>query len=237
MRHVFLASGACLPLRPIAELRSYLDARADTDFIESATTADVPWTVGGLDRERFTLRFPFAWKKHRKLFDGFVKLQQVVGDQTQNPRGDRAAHGFAVVVPDAADPDAILRDPNAATYDRYFRRSGSLTKAIIRHWRAFMRDKIESRSLTLAKFDFQGKPHIFYDDHAELLQRSRSIRGAQDLARCRPFVSTLSLYPKIRCALRKNPIQEQIDRVFAQAVDRRTLGRQRALHAKPLSQH
>jgi hypothetical protein len=31
---------------------------------------------------------------------------------------------------------------------------------------------IESRSLTLSKFDFQGKPHIFYDDHLQLLRRS-----------------------------------------------------------------
>ena len=53
VRHVYLTSGACLPLRPVQELFDYLDARPQTDFIESATTADVPWTVGGLDREPF----------------------------------------------------------------------------------------------------------------------------------------------------------------------------------------
>ena len=37
VRHVYLASGACLPLRPVSELRAYLDARPDTDFTESAT--------------------------------------------------------------------------------------------------------------------------------------------------------------------------------------------------------
>lgn len=45
--HVYLASGSCLPLRPVQELIDYLKARPRTDFIESATTADVPWTVGG----------------------------------------------------------------------------------------------------------------------------------------------------------------------------------------------
>ncbi|MBT8410832.1 MAG: beta-1,6-N-acetylglucosaminyltransferase, partial [Octadecabacter sp.] len=49
VRHVYLASGSCLPLRPIKDLKSYLAARPRTDFIESATTADVPWTIGGLD--------------------------------------------------------------------------------------------------------------------------------------------------------------------------------------------
>ncbi|MEO0744685.1 MAG: beta-1,6-N-acetylglucosaminyltransferase, partial [Pseudomonadota bacterium] len=60
VRHVYLASGACLPLRPVEELIEYLADRPRTDFIESATTADVPWTVGGLDEERFTMRFPFS---------------------------------------------------------------------------------------------------------------------------------------------------------------------------------
>ena len=50
VRHVYLTSGACLPLRPLQELFDYLDERPQTDFIESATTADVPWTIGGLDR-------------------------------------------------------------------------------------------------------------------------------------------------------------------------------------------
>jgi len=76
VRHVYLASGSCLPLRPISELIEYLDARPRTDFIESATTQDVPWTVGGLDKERFTLRFPFSWKRHRFLFDRYVELQR-----------------------------------------------------------------------------------------------------------------------------------------------------------------
>jgi hypothetical protein len=72
VRHVYLASGSCLPLRPVKELVAYLDARPRTDFIESVTTADVGWTIGGLDLERFTLRFPFSWRKNRRLFDAYV---------------------------------------------------------------------------------------------------------------------------------------------------------------------
>ena len=37
VRHVYLASGSCLPLRPVEELISYLDSRPRTDFIESVT--------------------------------------------------------------------------------------------------------------------------------------------------------------------------------------------------------
>ncbi|MCB1313449.1 MAG: glycosyl transferase, partial [Sedimentitalea sp.] len=85
VRHVYLASGACLPLRPVRQLIAYLDARPDTDFIESATTADVPWTVGGLDHERFTLRFPFSWRTRRRLFDRYVALQRRIGLRRRIP--------------------------------------------------------------------------------------------------------------------------------------------------------
>jgi hypothetical protein len=87
VRHVYLASGSCLPLRPVEELKHYLDERPNTDFIESVTTEDVTWTVGGLDEERFTLRFPFSWKKHRELFDRYVRLQRKVGFRRRIPKG------------------------------------------------------------------------------------------------------------------------------------------------------
>ena len=66
VRHVYLASGSCLPLRPADELLAYLAERPRTDFIESVTTEDVGWTIGGLDVERFTLRFPFSWRKQQE---------------------------------------------------------------------------------------------------------------------------------------------------------------------------
>jgi ATP-dependent RNA helicase RhlE len=85
VRHVYLASGSCMPLRPIPELQAYLASRPRTDFIESVTTADVGWTIGGLDRERFTLRFPFSWRKNRWLFDTYVSLQRRLGYRRRIP--------------------------------------------------------------------------------------------------------------------------------------------------------
>jgi hypothetical protein len=56
--------------------------------------------------------------------------------------------------------------------DRYFRHvwipDESYYQTLVRNYGR----RIESRSLTLSKFDFQGKPHVFYDDHLHLLRRS-----------------------------------------------------------------
>lgn len=56
--HVMVVSGSCLPLRPVADLTAFLSLHPHRDFIESVTAEDVGWTVGGLNEERFTMRFP-----------------------------------------------------------------------------------------------------------------------------------------------------------------------------------
>jgi len=119
VRHVFLASGSCLPLRPVADLRAYLERRPQTDFIESANVEEVPWIVGGLGQERFTLRFPFSWKKQRRLFDAHVA-----------PSGG-ASH--------AGPSPPSSRIPGAGNMIAISPASGSRMNPISRPWRAFIR--------------------------------------------------------------------------------------------------
>ncbi len=224
VRHVYLASGACLPLRPVEELRGYLDSRPRTDFIESATTADVPWTVGGLDSERFVLRFPFSWKRHRRLFDWSVKIQRTLRIKRRIPEGLVPHMGSQWWCLTRQTLSAILQDPDRRSYDNYFKRvwipDESYFQTLVRQYS----QNIESRSLTLSKFDFQGKPHIFYDDHLQLLRRSDCFVARKIWPRAERLYSTfLSNDPSTIKAAEPNP--GKIDRVFARAVDRRTMGR------------
>ena len=172
VRHVFLASGSCLPLRPVQDLKAYLASRPRVDFIESVTTEDVGWTIGGLDVERFTLRFPFSWRKSRRLFDRYVKFQRRIGYKRQVPDGLVPHLGSQWWCLTRATLSAILDSPNRAEIDRYFKKvwipDESYFQTLVRQYSS----TVESRSLTLSKFDFQGKPHIFYDDHLQLLRRS-----------------------------------------------------------------
>ena len=223
-RHVFLASGSCLPLRPVDELRAYFEERPRSDFIESVTTADVGWTVGGLDAERFTLRFPFSWRKSRKLFDMYVRFQRVLGLRRRIPDGLVPHLGSQWWCLTRTTLQAILSDPQRSKYDRYFRRvwipDESYFQTLVRKHST----TVESRSLTLAKFDFQGKPHIFYDDHLQLLRRSDCFVARKIWPQAnrlyREFLSPANtLVPKAE------PNRAKIDRLFAKAVDRRVNGR------------
>ena len=121
VRHVYLASGSCLPLRPVDELRAYLAARPMTDFIESVTIRDVDWTVGGLNDERFNLRFPFSWKRHRFLFDRYVELQRKVGFKRKIPEGVVPHLGSQWWCLTRQTLTAILEDPRRREIERYFR--------------------------------------------------------------------------------------------------------------------
>ncbi len=224
VRHVFLASGSCLPLRPVSELIAYLDARPRIDFIESATTSDVPWTVGGLDIERFTLRFPFSWKTQRRLFDKYVELQRKLGLKRRIPKGLVPHMGSQWWCLTRQTLSAVLEDPERPKYDRYFRKVWIPDESYFQTLARQYSSNIESRSLTLSKFDFQGKPHIFYDDHLQLLRRSDCF-VARKIWPHADRVYDAFLTNEAGAIKRAEPNPGKIDRIFAKAVERRTRGR------------
>ncbi len=221
--HVFLTCGAALPLRPVAELRSFLAARPDTDFIESVTTADVAWTVGGLDRERFTLSFPFAWRTQRSLFDLWVRLQRRLGVRRRVPEGIAPHLGSQWWCLTRGTIERIMSDPDGQRLVRYFRRVWIPDESYFQTVARRHSRRLESRSLTLAKFDFQGKPHVFYDDHLDLLRQSDRFMARKIWPRAdtlyRHFLSDAVSEPRALA----DPAR--VDRHFARALVRRTCGR------------
>ncbi|MFN3936794.1 MAG: beta-1,6-N-acetylglucosaminyltransferase [Gemmobacter sp.] len=224
VRHVYLASGACLPLRPVEDLVAYLDARPRTDFIQSVTTADVGWTIGGLDRERFTLRFPFAWRRNRWLFDRYVSLQRRLGLRRRIPDGLVPHLGSQWWCLSRPTLEAILNDPDRPVWDRYFRRVWIPDESYFQTLVRLHSTTVESRSLTLSKFDFQGQPHIFYDDHLQLLRRSDCFVARKIWPQAERLYQTF-LGPGTAAQAQAEPQPGKIDRLFSRAVERRTRGR------------
>ncbi|HID67984.1 MAG TPA: glycosyl transferase [Roseibacterium sp.] len=224
VRHVYLASGSCLPLRPVDELRAYLAARPMTDFIESVTIRDVDWTIDGLNTERFQLRFPFSWKRHRFLFDRYVELQRNIGFKRKIPDGLLPHLGSQWWCLSRQTLSAIIQDPKRREFDRYFKLvwipDESYYQTLVRNYSR----NIESRSLTLSKFDFQGKPHVFYDDHLHLLRRSDCFVARKIWPRAERLYRTF-LSDDISNTRMAEPTPGKIDRVFAKALERRTRGR------------
>ncbi|WP_116086242.1 beta-1,6-N-acetylglucosaminyltransferase [Tropicimonas sp. IMCC34011] len=224
VRHVYLASGSCLPLRPVQELEAYLAERPRTDFIESVTIEDVAWSKGGFERERFTLRFPFSWKSHRELFDRWVAIQRRFKLHRAIPDPIVPHLGSQWWCLSRATLTAILEDPNRERYDRYFRRVWIPDESYFQSLVRLHSTSVESRSLTLSKFDSQGKPYVFYDDHLQLLRRSDCFMARKIWPHAdRLYSAFLSNDPNV--TKNAEPRPGRIDRMFANAGERRVLGR------------
>ena len=224
IRHVYLTSGSCLPLRPADELMEYLKQRPRTDFIESATTEDVPWTVGGLDEERFTLWFPFSWKRQRRLFDVSVALQRGLGLTRKIPVGIKPHMGSQWWCLTRQTLSAILEDPDREMFETYFKGVWIPDESYFQTLARLYSTRVESRSLTLSKFDFQGKPHIFYDDHLQLLRRSDCFMARKIWPQANKLYDRF-LSGKLATGQQIEPNPGKIDRVFSKALERRTRGR------------
>lgn len=224
VQHVSLISGDTLPLRPVEELEALLDRSPQTDFIESVTVEDVPWTIGGLQKERFTLRFPFSWRTQKKLFDRYVRLQRRVGFARRIPKGIAPHLGSQWWCLTRASLEAILTDPRRQEFDRYFSKvwipDESYFQTLVRR----VSVSIESRSLMLSKFDAQGKPFTFYDDHLDLLGNSDRFFVRKVWPRADGLYATL-LSDEAASALADRSHPHRIEKVFDDAIARGGDGR------------
>lgn len=224
LTHVYLASGSCLPLRPICDLMAYLAEDPLRDHIESVNALDVGWTVGGLNEERFTLFYPLDWRRHRWTFDRLVELQRSFRIARRIPKGIMPHLGSQWWCLTTATLRAILADPRRAEFDRYFRLTWIPDESYFQTLARRHAVRIESHSLTLAKFDHEGRPYQLYNDHLRMLEESdcfvaRKVwSGASDL---------MEQFPRAP-ADRPDPAPPQpqrFERLINRTVRRRLLGR------------
>lgn len=175
--NVLLISGSCLPIRPVKQLRRFLSRNKNTDYIESVSVKNNYWVKDGLNEERFTLYFPLSWRKQRRSFDTLVKLQRSLRIRRNIPDPLVPHIGSQWWCLTAKTLRAIIDDPKRPYYDGYFSWSWIPDESYFQTLARVHSDKIESRSLTFSKFDYLGKPFVFYDDHIKELMQSDCFWG------------------------------------------------------------
>ncbi len=170
--HATLVSGADMPLRPLAELDGFLANHPDTDMIEAVELSERRWVIDGLTDERFRLFHPFNWRTQRTLFDANVIVQRALTVHRKLPPGVTPALGSQWWTLTRATLAAILADPQLPALKRFYRWCWIPDESFFqtlarRHGKTRL-----NRSLTLAKFDPDGMPYVFHDDHGALLSQS-----------------------------------------------------------------
>ena len=76
--YVYLLSGSDYPIRPIEELKGFLERNHGKEFIESFSDKLHFWVKEGIQTERYLYRFPFNWSKNPRLFNLALKLQKML---------------------------------------------------------------------------------------------------------------------------------------------------------------
>ncbi|MEM1384324.1 MAG: beta-1,6-N-acetylglucosaminyltransferase [Pseudomonadota bacterium] len=170
LSHVCLLSGSCLPLRPLSELTGFLSRHQGRDFVEARPIAE-GWGRDGLGLERVTLRHPFAWKRHRWLFDRSVDLQRRFGIDRRVPFDLDLRIGsqwWCLSVPTLR---SMLADPDLPHLLRFFRLAWIPDECLLQTL-ASRHGRIAGPPLTFAHLDAEGQPLVLHDDHAEMLSWS-----------------------------------------------------------------
>ncbi len=221
--NVFLASGSCLPARPVKQLMAFLERHKGIDFIESVPVGDEKWVKDGLDQERFTLYFPLSWRKHRFVFDRLVDVQRLFKINRSIPKQITPHIGSQWWCLTAKTLRKIIGDPNRQQNDRFFSRSWIPDESYFQSLARIHSDHIRPESLTFATFDSQGKPFLFYDDHLKDFPKT----GAFFVRKVWPGAD--KLYRKLLTVKRKNfPLskanEDEFNKIFQDANNTRNTG-------------
>ncbi len=160
---MYLISGACLPIRPLAELNRFLEENRGTEFIEAH---DESWAVGGLRGERQLFYFPFDYRRNTRLVPWTVSLQRRLGVRRRMPLGLEPRFGsqwWCLTWKTCRRMlDFIEERPQVA---RFFKSTWIPDESFFQTlvWRLAPRERIAGRTLTFHRFDEGGKPAVFSD--------------------------------------------------------------------------
>ncbi|MCB1444684.1 MAG: hypothetical protein KDJ87_02485 [Rhizobiaceae bacterium] len=167
---VMLVSGACMPIRPLAEFSQFLDAHPKTEFIEAF---DSNWMVGGIRDDRYRYWHFFNFQTHPRLFSAHFQLQRRFWPKRRFPSGLEPRFGSQWWCLSWKLCEKILDYIQKHPLKYFFFSTVWIPDEMFFQTLAFRftpTDDLARRNLTFFHFNQKGKPIVLMDDHSSLIK-------------------------------------------------------------------
>lgn len=169
--HFYMISGDCMPIKPAAHMRKFLDGD-NRDYIEHNDFFKSDWIKVGFKEERLIYRHWFNERGNKPLFYLSTKMQKLLGMRRDLPKGLQIMIGSQWwclrrdTITKLLDllntrPDIIKFFKTTWIPDETFFQT--LVMHLIPH------AEVTSRPLTFLSFSDYGIPTVFYEDHYNFL--------------------------------------------------------------------
>jgi len=169
--HLYLISGACLPIKSAAHVHAAL-AADPADHVETVDFFTSGWIKTGLREERLIYRHPFNERRRPGLFYAAMAVQKRLGLARPLPAGLRMRIGSQWWCLRRATVERLLAFlAGRADVVRFFRRTWipdeTFFQTLVHH--LVPEAEIRSRCPTFALFSDYGMPVVFHDDQIDFL--------------------------------------------------------------------
>ena len=169
--HLYLISGACLPIKSAAHVHAAL-AADPADHVETVDFFTSGWIKTGLREERLIYRHPFNERRRPGLFYAAMAVQKRLGLARPLPAGLRIRIGSQWWCLRRATVERLLAFlAGRADVVRFFRRTWipdeTFFQTLVHH--LVPEAEIRSRCPTFALFSDYGMPVVFHDDQIDFL--------------------------------------------------------------------
>jgi hypothetical protein len=237
--YITLLSGHDYPLRPLNQMRRYLEQSPTTEYIECVPHHTKKWATSGLHDERWQYRHYVSWRTHKRAFEIIWKLQRALGLKRRLPFGITPHFGSQWWTLTGSTASAILSLSRRSDIATFFRRAWVPDELFFQSLVPLhvQPNNIADFSLTFSHFAKQtGVPLCFYNDHFTFLRDQPHFFARKLSPRAAILRSKLDALADQRLQEHPplSPLLKQLEQysVFESVQDqglanRRTIGRQR----------
>lgn len=171
LSHVTLLSGHDYTLRPLSQLREFLERRPLVEHIECVDHEKEKWVTDGLHDERWQYRHFISWRDDPKMFDRIWKFQRSLGWKVRPPRGIKPHFGsqwWTLTWPTLRE---VLKASRNGTVRGFFRRTWVPDEMFFQTIVASIvpPKRISGFNLNFYHFNKKGLPLVFHADHESFL--------------------------------------------------------------------